>query len=302
MMLDFAAVTSFFNPAKFSSRKRNYDIFRNHLRLQNVPLLTVEVSFGSDRPELDGDDVAHVRTGSILWQKEASLNLAIRNLPPSVEYVAWVDSDVIFLNENWAEDSIRALRDRFKLVQPFAKVARLPSLDGNSVSDPVKVSRGFAAGLNSVGYFDFEGSLQLTFGETGFAWVARRELLETNKLYSGAILGGGDLLMAYAAVGAEHKYPYLSSRQRQHFIEWSRPFYEEIRKKVTYCLGTLCHLHHGSLVDRQYNSRHDILLRHGFDPYEDICISETNVVEWCSTKQALHKECSNYFLCRKEDD
>src|SRR5437867_4278139 len=57
----------------------------------------------------------------ILWQKERLLNLALRTLPPSCKKVAWIDCDVVFQADDWAERTSRLL-DRFMLVQPFTDV------------------------------------------------------------------------------------------------------------------------------------------------------------------------------------
>ena len=76
MASELYAITTYYNPASYRRRLRNY-------RLQaglKVPLVTVELGFGGTF-ELTGDDadiLVRLPAGSILWQKERLLNVARR--------------------------------------------------------------------------------------------------------------------------------------------------------------------------------------------------------------------------------
>ena len=60
------------------------------------------------------------------FHKEYLLNEAINALPPYSKYVAWVDGDILFTNDNWVADTVDALKHRYKILQPFAFSIRLP--------------------------------------------------------------------------------------------------------------------------------------------------------------------------------
>ena len=76
----------------------------------------------------DCDILIHKRTLSenTLWQKERLLNIALENLPPTVDKVMWLDSDLIFLNDDWVPETAELL-DRYPVVQPFAWMTYLQS-------------------------------------------------------------------------------------------------------------------------------------------------------------------------------
>ena len=104
---NLAVITVIFNPVKYKSRYERYHKFDEHMSRCGVTLLTVECIFdcseqlGLPRQKFEvtrHDDNRHLqlRTPSVLWLKENLINLAIRRLPDSIEYVAWLDADIEF--------------------------------------------------------------------------------------------------------------------------------------------------------------------------------------------------------------
>ena len=78
-------------------------------------------TFTDGRFDLEPDQadvVVRIQGSSVLWHKEALLNVALDHVPATAEYVAWCDCDVIFGDEQWPQRAIEALRER-KLVQLF---------------------------------------------------------------------------------------------------------------------------------------------------------------------------------------
>src|SRR5215203_3806704 len=119
------AITSYFNPMRYQRRLANYHTFREHLK---VPLLTVELSFGAndfDLREGEADILIQLRGRDVLWQKERLLNVGLGALPSECTKVVWLDCDVIFGEDGWAEE-VSGLLDEFVLVQEFSRVHHLP--------------------------------------------------------------------------------------------------------------------------------------------------------------------------------
>ena len=117
------AITSYFNPGGYRSRRENYKIFRKHL---NVPLLTIELSFNGhfDLKPSDADVIVKKQSSNVMWQKERLLNIALRYLPETCEQVAWLDCDIILKDPEWSKRTCQALV-HYPLVQPFQKVYEL---------------------------------------------------------------------------------------------------------------------------------------------------------------------------------
>ena len=117
------AITSYFNPAGYKSRLANYRTFRKH---SAAPLLAVELSFtGSfELQPGDADILVQLTEGDVLWQKERLLNIGLRHLPGPCDAVAWLDCDIIFAADDWAERA-RAALSTFSLVQLFSERCNL---------------------------------------------------------------------------------------------------------------------------------------------------------------------------------
>jgi hypothetical protein len=305
MASDLWVVTSFFNPSKYLTKRKNYDAFVADLISAGVPCLTVECAFGAAPFELaSADGVLHVRANDILWQKERILNLAIAALPATCTKVAWLDCDILFDSPRWAED-VAVLLDDYVVVQPYASVVRLPRGalhdDGTgkrwlSFGSVYQRDRGDAAGLGEFG----------PHGHTGFAWAARRDLLAKVGLYDACIAGSADHLMAHVfarqfdndcvtrIVGPAGPY-------REHFLRWASHTDALVKGRFAAGASSLRHLWHGDQVHRRYVKRNEQLVLSSFDPERDIAIAANGCWAWRGNHGPLREWMIDYFASRKED-
>lgn len=297
------AVTAYFNPDRYRTKRRNYDAFRARLD-GRVPLLTVEAAFGGDDFELPASDaVVRVRGRDVMWQKERLLNVALDRLPASCTKVAWLDADVLFENPDWAAEAARRL-DRCPVLQLFDRAVRLPrgatADDGTGEAYP-----GFAAVAARDPHRLLAGDFA-AHGHTGFAWAARREALAGRGLYDACIAGSGDHMMAHAFAG-DWTSPCVArilggaNRHRDHFAAWCKDVYQKVRADVGFVPGSVLHLWHGEVRDRRYVDRNRELAGFGFDPRRDIRVGAGGCWEWASDKPALHAWARGYFGLRRED-
>jgi len=93
----FIGISTFFNPGRHQNKVDNFRLFRASVAAQGLQMLCVELTFGEDAYQLaanDCDILLQRRTAAdnTLWQKERLLNIAIKNLPNTVEKVMWLDS------------------------------------------------------------------------------------------------------------------------------------------------------------------------------------------------------------------
>lgn len=115
---DIWAITSYYNPNRYSRRTENFRQFREKLPL---PLIVVELS-GDGIFEIPSDSntlVLQIQSTSLLWHKETLLNCALAALPDDVEHVAWLDCDIMFQNPDWIAQAVAALQ-RYPLIQLFS--------------------------------------------------------------------------------------------------------------------------------------------------------------------------------------
>lgn len=296
-----AVVTAYYNPAGFRSRRRNYACFAKALKQSGIPLVTVECAFGDQPYDLpESVDVVRVRSKSVLWQKERLLNLAIRWLPPTCRYVAWLDSDLLFTNQNWARDTVDLLQE-VELVQVFETCNRLPQdtdVGGQRCRSFASVVTENPAALQAERFEEH--------GHTGYGWAASRALLETHGLYEHAIAGSADHYMAHAALGdldsaCIERMMRGSALLVEHFRDWAKPFHGSVRGRLRAVPGEVLHLWHGDLENRRYFLRHLELADLKFNPYTDLIARPGRPLELAGDRPELAEWFQSYFASRQED-
>ena len=230
---------------RYKRRLSNFKIFRDRL---NVPLVAVELTYGSDfqLQDQDADIVIRLRGGAVLWQKERLLNLALQALPKHCRKVAWVDCDVLFGAADWAEAASQLL-DRFAIIQMFQDVHYLsphwtPVKDCTSEVELTRPSAAFSIASGQVAATCIGHSLDTREGTpaSGFAWAARRELLDQHGFFDANIIGGGDRAMTCAANCCFDELMnrhYMNKRQQDRYMAWAKPFYETVRAEIGYLRG-----------------------------------------------------------------
>lgn len=303
------AVTSYFNPLGYRSRRENYGEFARRLGL---PLLAVELGFerGFD---LDGDDadiLVRVADGDLLWQKERLLNLAWARLPAECDAVAWIDCDVLLADDDWPARARREL-DRSPLVQPFDHLVHLRAgelPESAAPPSPAAERRSFAAlwrrGLAPPDIFRRPAATSELRCTCGMAWMARRELLSRHGLYDTMVLGMGDKQFAAAAVGRAADAAAalrMSPGHAAHYLRWAAPLAAEIAGAVGYVAGAAHHLWHGELADRRYVERYERFSTFEFDPDDDLVAATGGAWRWRNDRPELRAHVRDYFAGRRED-
>jgi hypothetical protein len=303
------AVTTYFNPAAYGNKAANYARFRAGLADAGVPLLTVELAFGGASFELDADDadaLLQLRWDDVMWQKERLLNIGIEQLPPECDKVAWIDADVIFARSDWEQETSALLRDHV-VVQPFSHCVRLER--DQEWCEPSTLPFGPGEGQLFYGIawgVHAKGRASLArydeHGHTGFAWAARRSLLERHGLYDANLLGTGDTDIAHAMFGNGDYWGLrrLGACARKHLERWATPFAAEVGGSVTHVDGVVTHLWHGNPQHRLYDRTLDVLLE--FDPDRDLVVDpSTRLYRWAAASEQVQKWSREYFTQRREE-
>lgn len=280
-----AAITCHFNPIEYDNIVRNYWMFREDLQ-GTVDLFTIELSF-SDKFQIDDAKKITARPDQIMWQKECLLNALIKQLPHKYDKVAWLDADILFHDKNWVEAAEKKL-DEVPLIQLFEF-----AYDTDSQLDLIKKTPGI-----------IHGGMNPIEAKPGYAWAARREVLDRIPLLDTHIMGGADTMMFYASIGMFNTF--MLSRTniewRRSYLKWGAKFYREIQGKIACIPGDITHLYHGTYADRQYVERWLILSRNKYTPEEDVRPDKNGMWEWASDKPELHRDVYQYFEDRKEDE
>jgi len=269
-----AAITARFDPAGAAIFETNHRRFAASLQRQGVALFA---EIGERLPP-----------EARLWQKERLLNEVVRRLPEEVDKVVWLDADVLFEDSDWP-DKTAALLERFPVVQPWSQVIHLDR-DGHD-TDRIEYSAAAVVGR----HLD-------EFPHPGFAWAARRDVLERHALYDRHPVGAGDAFWAWACFG-EFGHEVLSRHNdamQRSFRRWALPVFAEIRGDVGHLDGTIRHLWHGEPRNRRYMERLAALV--DFDPDVDLKLGSAGNYVWATDKPRLHAAVARYFAERKDDE
>jgi hypothetical protein len=305
MSSDFWVITCYFNPARFETKRRNFDAFMAGMQKAGANVLVVESAFGDDPFELEpGDNVLQLRGTGVMWQKERLLNIAAAQLPASARKIGWFDADILFKEPDWLERTSQAL-DRHVVVQPFSHAVRLHRDnrdDGTGVLDESFASM-FVRDPAPARIRQYKHH-----GHTGYAWAARRELFEECGLYDACLTGSGDHLMAHAFVAGMMKSPCMrhtflgSPEYAEHFLRWGILARDLVKAKVGVVPGRILHLWHGDLADRRYADREREFRRLGLDPDAHLRLDDNGLWEWSSeAPERLRAWADGSFHHRNED-
>lgn len=306
------ALTSYFNPAGFRSRRANYLRFRDGL---GVPLVTAELSLDGHFDLGPGDaDILVQHCGSAtLWHKESLLNSALAALPPMVPNVAWVDCDVLFANQDWAKDAVLALK-RHRIVQLFSDLCDLTdreSVRAGPVGSEARLrvsGRGIASLIAADALpsssFTPRNTLDMRSSSFGIAWAASAELLRLHSFYDAMIIGSGDRAMACAAYGnyeAAIDALCLSGERAAHYLSWARLYHGSINGDVGSLPGAIYHLWHGEISDRSYKERHQAFAELDFRLDRDLERDLNGFWKWRRPRPDMEDFFRRYFQGRRED-
>jgi hypothetical protein len=262
-------ISCFFNPQKSEYRTKAFKTFYNSIKHLNHRI--VEVVIGDATPELEeNSSISRIYTENLLWHKESTLNYIIKNLPAKYKYVFWVDADVMFTNLDWLVEGVEKLKT-YQIIQPFEYCVHLdkdqtaPSFNMRVAKQhPVeaqvriyKLWRSFAANFTDFPQSNGCSENYDEHGHVGFAWGARRELLNAVPLYDKALIGGADHIIAHAAAGQiTHKCIAKSFTEDLEAVqEWMDLFGFHAMQQLSYVPGTLHHIWHGDITKREYLKR-----------------------------------------------
>jgi hypothetical protein len=314
-------ISCFFNPQNSPYRLKAFELFYESIKHLNHTI--IECVIGDSTPQLkENENIKRIYTENLLWHKESLLNKIISDLPLKYKYLFWLDADVIFTNLDWIVEGVHELQSN-NIIQPFEYCVFLekdeikPSFSMNEIKDSYlpnainnKVWRSFSA--NFVDTELWKNGSYHKHGHVGFAWGAKREILDTVPLFDKALLGGGDHIIAHAAAG---QIPHSCITNDFSAIidlvnQWSADFYQVVKGKIGFVKGDIYHLWHGDIEKRQYVKRHEytsktkeIILRDENGLFITNEIDDTNIKQYFEEKEVIKGKKNNilqgFFLTKK---
>jgi hypothetical protein len=263
----------------------------------------VHATLSKPLPDLSSRCAEHFvfNASSCLWLKENLINLAVKASNLTEDVFAFIDSDVLFCDADWAKKSIDLIAS-CDVLQPFSY---RHDTDSSFVIQKWLDSRvefeSFAHGISRT-----RENSGLVRGHPGFAWVMRRSLFnKMGGLFDKLIVGGGDSFLATLVVSNlvddfrtafQHRFHKRYSHIFLPYAEALIPFFNGV---VCGCLpGSIVHMHHGDIRHRFYNRRFDILLREKFNVSSDLAYNDSGVLCYAKPDTRLEAEIRSYIVGR----
>jgi len=307
---DAVIVACFYNPQNSPYRLKAFKTFYESIKHLNHKIVECVIGDNAEFQLPVSLNIERIRTHSLLWHKEGLLNYVIKKLNPQFKFVFWIDTDIIFTNKEWLVDSVNKLQNS-KIIQPFEFCIHLekdehhPSFDVESYKSfdkpyamGEKIWRGFA--YNYITNKKLHNSENYdTHGHVGFAWGMQRAALDKILLYDKALIGGGDHVMAHAAV---NQIPHTCITNAfkadiDTITEWSKQFFLQTKGLLNYTKGDVYHIWHGELEKRQYLKR----VKEFTPKAKKIITRDSNGLYYTNSSDILDYT-NNYFVTREVVD
>lgn len=290
----------YFNYCGFQRRKQLFIDFIERLKLDNIQVVVIEARESGkeyDLPNNLKNVFLHIRltTNDQIWIKENLVNIGVQKLPRTWKYMAWIDADVTFLNDNWAVETIEQLQQH-DIVQLYHTCVNLGPND-----EAMKIDTSFFYMFKKSGR-DYHPAAKYGFWHPGYAWGMNRKAYDQiHGLIDFGILGSGDRHMALAFIGL-----VKCSHPGNIHIAYARKlleFQERCRGlRVNYVSGTILHHWHGKIANRKYVERWQILTKNKYDPDHDIEYTKHGILQLTESGKRMTNELKQYFAGRQEDD
>jgi hypothetical protein len=229
-----------------------------------------------------------------IWIKESLVNAVVPKLPANWHSVAWIDADITFLNTDWVSETIEILKEN-DIVQLFQTAVNL-----GPKGEAIKTDKSFGFMHKDSGT-KYTKSDKYGFWHPGYAWACTRWAWENmSGLIDWAILGSADRHMAMALIGmVKDSAPGNININYKTLLSVFEARCARLR--LSYVPGTILHHWHGSLENRRYKERWQILTDSNFDPKVDLATDSHGMTRFSETGKRLAKDITEYFIGRKED-
>ena len=301
-------VTTVFNSPRYRTRWKLYEDFALRVERAGAILYTVEVAFGArDFAVTTSDNPHHVqlRTTHELWLKENALNLGVARLPSDWKYVAWIDADVTFARNDWADET-RHLLQHYAIIQMWSEAQDLTpehTVHRRHLSLGWCNQEGISQKYADAGY-PYGRVGEPVYWHPGYAWAAtRRAWNGFGGLLDFALLGAADYHMGWGFLGKMDRTvkDRMHPRYREKLLEWGRRADEAVDRNIGVMPGLILHDWHGAKIDRRYNTRGQILIEEMYDPTSDIFRDWQGLWQLTDRSPALRDRVRKYFHKRDED-
>jgi hypothetical protein len=294
-------ILPYFNFCKSTRRKQLFIEFINRIKnINNIRIVVVEGTIENfTLPKVINGVFSHhgFKYKTQFWCKENLINLAVHTLPTTWKYMAWIDADITFLNNNWVNLTIEELK-KYNFVQLFETAVNMGPNE-----EAIKIDRSFGYMYKNSNN-EWVADHRYGYWHCGYAWSCNRYAFDKlNGIIDIDILGSGDLHLALALIQKIDKS--VKPKEIPKYLDILKDYETLIRIyniTLSYIPGTILHHWHGRFQDRKYVERWSILIDNKYEPNIDIIRNSDGQIELSEKGKRMEKEIQQYFIDRQEDN
>lgn len=290
-------IVSYFNYNGNEYREKNIQSFIEKNSNNKVKILVVEAVYNNlNRLKSLSSQVFSHLTYNIkhpICLQENLINIGIKNLPQDWQYLAWIDSDIIFNDKNWVYNIIKELQDK-DIIHCY-KEADFLNKD-NSLSDFKFLSESYIY-INNIK--DFKENER---AHCGFGWALTRSFYEDIKeIFDSSIVGGNDRVISYTVFKKPLEEYFSKTSYSQEYKDLVFDYYNRKQQiKFGYADNKITHLWHGNFENRNYHSRKNILRKYKFNPKRHLIKDENGIFELTKEAFPILPHMENYFNLKEK--
>jgi hypothetical protein len=291
-------LVSYFNYNSNKSREKNIYSFIEKNSNSKAKIVIIEGIYNNlnELKDLNSQVFLHLKykIKHPISLQDNLINVGIKKLPEDWEYLAWVDSDVIFNNENWTDNILKQLQNN-DIVHCF-KEADFLNQDGTPAN--FKFLSECYTHINNFKYLDMSQR-----HHCGFAWAFKKSFYKQIKeIFDYSIIGSNDVVMNFVILKKSLEDYFLNSGYSKEYIDLVTEYYNRKKEiKFTYIDNKITHLWHGEIKNRNYQIRKNILKKYQFNPKQHILRNDDGIIELTEKGLIMLPYIKNYFELKEKE-
>jgi hypothetical protein len=291
---DLAVCISYFNPAKRIRPFQNLLYCMQRIYATGIPVYVMELVYDTDTPQLNKlPNLFHVKSTSVLFHKENLWNLLEKKVPEQYTKLAFLDGDILFKNENWPS-IISKMLDNITVIQPY-EVVEMMNINFKCNEPYLCFIKAFQERTTVLGAGNF------SYPAAGYAIALQRKWLnDIGGFPEWCVMGGGDYMFMSAILqsdGYKNHHSYILQPYLHPSFDILVAKVKQSKYTYSYAKLTIQHMVHGTMVNRQYNSRHNDTKRLGINDFK---MNTDGVIEFADPSK-WNPITQKYFFDRNDD-
>lgn len=218
-------------------------------------------------------DIVHIKITirDALYIKENLINIAIRNIPYEWKYLAWIDYNIQFTNNNWINDTIEML-DTNDVIHLYENVVHF-----NKSNIATHITKSLFNIYNNDNNITEYNELKYSYN---YAWACSKKAYDImDGLIEYNITGNAEKEMAYTFIGKLNEIINhdLNEEYKNKLLSFQERCYNSI--KVDNIKGTILNYYNNNNLNyKKLIEGYNILIDNEYSPINDICYTKHNLI------------------------